>query len=223
MTTFDVTSIPFARPRVVRSPSHKWLVMAEPNVSVNYCELMGNSYFGFGSYINSGRLRSQIEVGRYCSIGRNVSIGLGSHRLDSFSTSSFLVENVGGSLAKLAKGTINRRVLIGHDVWIGDNVSINSGVTVGTGAVIATGAVVVKDVAPYQIVGGVSARELRPRFSAELVSQLLSLEWWNLHPVVLKNLVTTDVQETIDRLRNVDRKMYFFERCHEAVVPPVYT
>ncbi|WP_083850907.1 CatB-related O-acetyltransferase [Arthrobacter sp. TB 23] len=220
MTTFDLGSIEFARPRVLRSPSHKWLVMAEPNVNVNYCELMGNSFFGFGSYINSGRLRSQVEVGRYCSIGRNVSIGLGSHRLEGFSTSSFLVENVGGSPAKLARGTVNRRVLIGHDVWIGDNVSINSGVTVGTGAVIATGAVVVKDVAPYQIVGGVSAREIRPRFSDDLVSQLLFLEWWNLHPVVLKKLVTRDVQETIDRLHQVDKERYFFERCHETVVPP---
>ena len=44
---------------------------------------------------------------------------------------------------------------------------------------IAAGAVVTKDVAPYSIVAGVPAKEIRKRFSEEDIEALLKLEWWN--------------------------------------------
>lgn len=40
------------------------------------------------------------------------------------------------------------------------------------------GAVVVSDVAPYAIVGGVPAREIRKRFDDEQVAYLLASRWW---------------------------------------------
>ena len=52
-----------------------YVCFAESNVAINNTELMGASYFGFGTYINSGLVRSYCQIGRYCSIGRNVSIG----------------------------------------------------------------------------------------------------------------------------------------------------
>lgn len=69
-------------------------------------------------------------------------------------------------------------VEVGADVWIGNNVSLMSGTRIGTGAVIATGAVVVSDVAPYAIVGGVPAREIRKRFDDEQIAYLLASRWW---------------------------------------------
>jgi len=39
--------------------------------------------------MNSGTIRSYVEIGRYCSIGRNVYIGLGIHNMDMVSTSPF--------------------------------------------------------------------------------------------------------------------------------------
>lgn len=53
---------------------------------------------------------------------------------------------------------------IGRDCWIGMRAIIISGVRIGDGAVVAAGSVVTKDVAAYDIVGGVPARFLKKRF-----------------------------------------------------------
>jgi virginiamycin A acetyltransferase len=53
------------------------------------------------------------------------------------------------------------------------------GVHIGDGAIIGTRALVTKDVAPYTIVGGVPAREIKKRFSEETIAKLLELQWWN--------------------------------------------
>ncbi|HBI15603.1 MAG TPA: hypothetical protein DDY20_08840 [Desulfobulbaceae bacterium] len=54
-------------------------------------------------------------------------------------------------------------VCIGCDVWLGTKVTVLAGVTIGDGAIIAAHSVVNKDVAPYEIVGGVPARFIRNR------------------------------------------------------------
>ena len=57
--------------------------------------------------------------------------------------------------------------MLEDDVWIGARVTMMQGVTIGRGAIIGAGSVVTKDVAPYTIVGGVPAREIRKRFTNE--------------------------------------------------------
>jgi virginiamycin A acetyltransferase len=54
-----------------------------------------------------------------------------------------------------------------------------AGVTIGDGAIIATNATVIKDVAPYSIVGGNPAHEIKKRFSEDTISKLLDLKWWD--------------------------------------------
>ncbi|MGE6741404.1 DapH/DapD/GlmU-related protein [Allorhizobium pseudoryzae] len=73
----------------------------------------------------------------------------------------------------------DHRVTIGHDVWIGHGATLLPGVSVGNGAVIGAGAVVSKDVAPYTIVGGVPAKLIRERFSAETAEGMERLAWWD--------------------------------------------
>lgn len=70
-------------------------------------------------------------------------------------------------------------IVIGNDVWIGYEAVILAGVTIGDGAIIGTRALVTRDVAPYTIVGGVPARELRLRFPEETIAELLTLKWWD--------------------------------------------
>ena len=56
---------------------------------------------------------------------------------------------------------------------------INTGVTIGDGAIIGTGVVVTKDIPPYAIVGGVPAKIIRFRFTDDIISKLIKIEWWN--------------------------------------------
>lgn len=75
---------------------------------------------------------------------------------------------------------------IGHDVWIGHGVTILPGVRVGTGAVIGAGVVVSKDVAPYEIVGGVPARHIKWRFTPAQATALQDIACWDRDHAALK-------------------------------------
>lgn len=59
----------------------------------------------------------------------------------------------------LSKGPI----IIEDNVWIGANCTITDGVRIGKDAVVGANSVVNKDVAPYDIVGGVPAKFIRNR------------------------------------------------------------
>lgn len=54
-----------------------------------------------------------------------------------------------------------------------------AGVHIGDGAIVGTRAVVTKDVPPYTIVGGVPAKEIRKRFSSDMIEQMQVLKWWD--------------------------------------------
>lgn len=52
-------------------------------------------------------------------------------------------------------------ITIGPDAWIGTGAVILPNVTIGEGAVVGANSVVTKSVAPYTMVGGVPAREIK--------------------------------------------------------------
>ena len=120
---------------------------------------------------------TKLKIGKFCSIAGNVHILLGGeHHTEWISTYPFnvLLAEEYGFREKIAKSKGD--VIIGNDVWIGENVTILSGVTIGDGAVIGAGAVVTRNVAPYEVAGGVPAYTIswRPR-----KFRYGMLEWWN--------------------------------------------
>ncbi|MEL7151447.1 MAG: DapH/DapD/GlmU-related protein, partial [Pseudomonadota bacterium] len=96
-------------------------------------------------------------------------------------------------------------VTIGHDVWIGHGVTITAGVTIGTGAVIGAGAVVTKDVAPYTVVGGVPAREIKRRFTyaqAEALQEIAVWDWPRAaYKAALPDIRTLEIDAFIEKYR----------------------
>ena len=141
---------------------------------------------------------SSLSIGSFCSIAPNVTVFLGgNHRTEWVSTFPFAGD---GDLRHMARPASkdsphegmpysNGDVTIGNDVWLGRGVTIMSGVTVGDGAAIAANAHVVKDVAPYEIVGGNPGRVIRKRFAPDVIKLLLRLAWWELPDETLKTLV----------------------------------
>jgi len=129
------------------------------------------------------------EIGSFCSIANGVVIGGGMHPIDWVSTSPVFYK--GRDSVKM-KYSVHERVKvqttkIGHDVWVGQNVLVKQGVSIGTGAVIGMGSVVTKNVAPYTIVAGVPAREIKKRFKEDVIKQLLKSKWWGFSDEKLIN------------------------------------
>ncbi len=126
---------------------------------------------------------ARLHVGKFCSVADNVTVFLGgNHRADWISTYPFSDFAAQWPLSAGHPSTLSTRgdVTIGSDVWIGSGATIMSGVTVGHGAIIAARALVARDVAPYAMVGGNPARQIRLRFPPERIARLLELAWWDL-------------------------------------------
>lgn len=158
---------------------------------------------GFGTYgvehlnVHSWDELTKIKIGKYCSIADSVHVFLGgNHDISRVSTFPFgCSESLIGPRAGHPRtgGDIN----IGNDCWIGSHVSIMSGVTIADGAVIAAFSHVVKDVLPYEVVGGNPAKHIKMRFDSEIVEKLLSIKWWNweITEVVAKRDLLTSTPE----------------------------
>ena len=154
------------------------------DIQKNYAQI-GDWTYGNPSVMRWGTDHKFI-VGKYSSIGPDVSILLGgNHRHDWITTSQLPAETFQAyekfPKAKNIKNFIYSKgdIVIGNDVWIGAKSIILSGSTIGDGAVIAAGSVVSGEVRPYSIVAGNPAREVKKRFDENIIKKLLIIKWWN--------------------------------------------
>jgi phosphonate metabolism protein (transferase hexapeptide repeat family) len=151
------------------------------------CEVLGDTaieYTELGdySYLGPGCMVADAQIGKFCAIAAQVRIGAPNHPLDRPSQHRFTYCPEYYSADAVRDHAFFRdrrtdRVVVGNDVWIGHAVIVLPGVTVGDGAVLA--AVVTRDVAPYTIVGGVPAKQIRERFSRDIAARLSRIAWWN--------------------------------------------
>jgi chloramphenicol O-acetyltransferase type B len=180
-------------------------LLARPrDLSVRYPQFE----FGRGTYDgNDLEVRAlgegvTLKVGAFCSIATGVQVFLrGDHRGDWVTTFPFSVLWPSATRFKGHPAT-KGDVVIGNDVWIGTEALILSGVTIGDGAIVGARAVVTKDVAPYSIVVGNPAREVRKRFNDDTIERLLSVRWWDWSDSMIEEfiplLLSADVAAFLD-------------------------
>lgn len=136
----------------------------------------------------------RLIIGKFCSIacGAKFIFNCANHTLKSLSTYTFPLFFEEWDLPKsdVVSAWDNKGdIVIGNDVWIGYDAIIMAGVTIGDGAIIGTRAVVTKDVEPYSIIGGVPAKEIRKRFSTDIIARLQELQWWNWDADIIRNSI----------------------------------
>jgi acetyltransferase-like isoleucine patch superfamily enzyme len=164
------------------------------------------STLGAYSYVQSATAIFNAEIGSFCSIAGDVTIGLAMHPTHMVSTSPVFYDNeqpLPRFFTKSRQFTNNLpRTTIGADVWIGQGAMIKAGVGIGLGAVIGAGAIVTKDIPPYAVVIGCPGRVVRQRFPQEIAERLFASRWWDLDDKVLERLAPffADPAQFLDRL-----------------------
>lgn len=176
-----------------------------------------------GAYSYMGKnvsIQSDVNIGRYCTIGNHSKIGLQPHPIDQLSTSPyFYCENWFNGWNKDFKEIIpfkaNTTVNIGNDVLIGCDVKIMAGVTIGDGAVIGAGAIITKDVEPYAIVVKVN-EILRYR---EKPKGNFAGSWWKYDQVTKKILNPNTLnRDSLQKLYNRFKCRFFNSILIENVI-----
>ncbi len=143
-----------------------------------------NSEFGDYAYCDRYADIANTSVGKFSNIAAMTRIGPTDHPFANAAQHHFLYrsasywEDAEDDQAFFTRRAA-RRTVLGPDCWIGHGAIIKPDVTIGAGAIVASGAVVTRDVAPFAIVGGVSATLIRYRFPPDIIEGILALAWWD--------------------------------------------
>lgn len=142
-----------------------------------------NAVLGDFTYIAGGTVIRNTTLGKFCSIGPDILIGLGKHPSSVFVSTHPLFFSILGQAQEIVcdRSYFDEfaPVTIGNDVWIGARAIVLDGVTISDGAIVAAGSLVTKDVPPYAIVGGVPAKVIKYRFEVLEIEFLLKFKWWD--------------------------------------------
>lgn len=153
--------------------------LLEGSVSINRRGHVTSSTIGYGTYTNHNTTIRDANVGKFCCISWDVSVGGKDHNYKNAALYSPYWWSKTFDKPEGVKEQSFPQCKIGNDVWISSGANILRTVTVGDGAVIAAGAVVTKDVEPYTIVAGVPAKPIKKRFDDKTIETLLRIKWWD--------------------------------------------
>lgn len=143
-----------------------------------------NVEFGDYSYTDQYANIANTMVGKFSNIASYARIGPTDHPMELATMHHFLYRSPdywddAEKWGDFWEWRESRTTHIGDDTWIGHNAIIKPEVTVGTGSVVASGAIVTKDVDPYTIVAGVTAKTIRDRYPDGLKQKMMDLAWWD--------------------------------------------
>ena len=134
----------------------------------------------------------KLIIGKFCQIASGVEFIMNgaNHQINSITTFPFYtLEGWHMSPPDLKNLPLKGDTVINNDVWIGQNAVILPGVNIGDGAIIGANSVVGCNVAPYSVVVGNPAREIRKRFDDELINLLLKFKWWDKSITEIDSLI----------------------------------
>lgn len=135
------------------------------------------------SYVSEYTQIANTQIGKFANIASNVRINPGFHPYEMPCQHHLLYRREMYGFGVDDEAFFNYRkiqkVIIGHDVWIGHGAVIMPGIKIGNGAIIGSNTVVTKDVPPFAIVAGVSAKILKYRFPSEIIESIEKIAWWN--------------------------------------------
>jgi virginiamycin A acetyltransferase len=148
----------------------------------------------------------KLIIGKFCMIAPGVTFIMNgaNHQLSGITTYPFSLFGNGWErvIPTILDLPIKGDTVIGNDVWIGSNVTIMPGINISDGAIIATNSTVTKDIAPYTLVGGNPATEIRKRFPDSKITELLEIQWWNwdIEKITrnLEKIVAADIEALIN-------------------------
>jgi phosphonate metabolism protein (transferase hexapeptide repeat family) len=145
---------------------------------------INNSTFGDYSYCDRTCDIANAEIGKFSNIASFTRIGATDHPMEKASLHHFHYRSAdywddAEHDADWFAYRASRTAKIGHDTWIGHGAMIKPEVTIGHGAVVASGAIVTKDVAPYTVVAGVTAKVIRNRYADGIAERMMDLAWWD--------------------------------------------
>lgn len=149
----------------------------------------------------------KLIIGKFCAIARGVKFIMNgaNHKISGISTYPFQIFGNGWEKVMPGPGDLPYKgdTVVGNDVWIGYDALIMPGVKIGDGAIISSRSVVVSDVEPYSIVGGNPAKQIRLRFTPDVIDALVRLAWWNWPTEKITEHLHLIVSQDVDALLRV--------------------
>ena len=134
--------------------------------------------------IHWGTKEATLNIGNYCTIGKNVNIYL--------SGGSIITKN---NKWIIPLSSCSCSITIGNDVWIGNNVTILPGITIGDGSNIANNSYITSDVKPYSFIYGKPAQVIKYKFN--IGKKIIYPDHHKLTNIDLKQLIDKAKKENL--------------------------
>jgi acetyltransferase-like isoleucine patch superfamily enzyme len=154
----------------------------------------------------------RLIIGNFVSIAPNVQFLLGgNHQINT--VFSFPVYSVLYHEQYDKDAESNGPITVEDEVWIGMNSIILSGVNISKGAIVAAGSVVTRSVPPYAIVGGNPARIIKYRFSEDIISELMKMNFLDYPEWLIKE----NINLFYNKILSVEDVKSFVELMHRRL------